>query len=137
MPTTYDAVQAMTAWIATHTKYSLNPPRLKRGEDAVDQFLFEDQRGFCEQIASSLVVMSGRWRSWYCACAGALVDARPAITAAIRRRRARYMVPSANDATTNVDNLGLNDGHDSNGIRTCQQPPERCDASVALDGPTC
>ena len=87
--------------------------------------------------ASSLVVMSGRWRSWYCACAGALVDATPAITAAIRRRRARYMVPSANDATTNVDNLGLNDGHDSNGIRTCQQPLERCDASVALDGPTC
>jgi protein-glutamine gamma-glutamyltransferase len=56
-PTTYDAVQTMTGWIATHTKYSLNPPRLKHGEDAVDQFLFEDQRGFCEQIASSLVVM--------------------------------------------------------------------------------
>jgi hypothetical protein len=56
-PTTYDAIQAMTNWIATHTKYSLNPPRLHRGEDAVEQFLFDDQRGFCEQIASSLVVM--------------------------------------------------------------------------------
>jgi transglutaminase-like putative cysteine protease len=56
-PTTYDAIQAMSAWIAAHTKYSLNPPPLHRGEDAVDQFLFEDQRGFCEQIASSLVVM--------------------------------------------------------------------------------
>jgi hypothetical protein len=47
----------MTDWIATHTKYSLNPPRLRGGEDPVEQFLFEDQRGFCEQIASSLVVM--------------------------------------------------------------------------------
>jgi transglutaminase-like putative cysteine protease len=56
-PTTYDAIQAMTDWIATHTAYSLNPPRLHRGEDAVEQFLFEDRRGFCEQIASSLVVM--------------------------------------------------------------------------------
>jgi transglutaminase-like putative cysteine protease len=56
-PTTYDAVQAMIGWIAEHTKYSLNPPRLHKGEDAVDEFLFADQRGFCEQIASSLVVM--------------------------------------------------------------------------------
>ena len=56
-PTTYDAIQAMTNWIATHTQYSLNPPRLHRGEDAVEQFLFDDRRGFCEQIASSLVVM--------------------------------------------------------------------------------
>jgi transglutaminase-like putative cysteine protease len=54
---TYDAIQAMTDWIATHTKYSLNPPRLHPADDAVDRFLFEDQRGFCEQIASSLVVM--------------------------------------------------------------------------------
>lgn len=55
-PTTYDAVQAMTGWIAAHTRYSLNPPRL-RATDAVEQFLFEDRRGFCEQIAASLVVM--------------------------------------------------------------------------------
>jgi protein-glutamine gamma-glutamyltransferase len=55
--TTYDAIQAMTGWIATHTRYSLNPPQLHDGEDAVEQFLFEDERGFCEQIASSLVVM--------------------------------------------------------------------------------
>lgn len=53
----YDAIQAMTDWIGTHTKYSLNPPRLHKGEDAVEQFLFDDQRGFCEQIAASLVVM--------------------------------------------------------------------------------
>jgi hypothetical protein len=56
-PTTYDAIQRMIDWIATHTQYSLNPPRLHRGDDAVERFLFEDQRGFCEQIASSLVVM--------------------------------------------------------------------------------
>ncbi|HVV38423.1 MAG TPA: DUF3488 and transglutaminase-like domain-containing protein [Acidimicrobiales bacterium] len=56
-PTTYDAVQSMIQWIAAHTRYSLDPPRLHRGDDAVDRFLFADRKGFCEQIASSLVVM--------------------------------------------------------------------------------
>ncbi len=56
-PSTYDTIQAMTRWIATHTKYSLNPPRLDDDDDAIETFLFDDQRGFCEQIATSLVVM--------------------------------------------------------------------------------
>jgi hypothetical protein len=42
---------------AAHTKYTLNIPPLPRGRDAVDQFLFVDRRGFCEQIGTSLVVM--------------------------------------------------------------------------------
>lgn len=56
-PSTYDTVLAMQRWIGANTRYSLNPPRLGDGEDAVEQFLFEDRLGFCEQIASSLVVM--------------------------------------------------------------------------------
>ncbi|MDP1795385.1 MAG: transglutaminaseTgpA domain-containing protein, partial [Acidimicrobiales bacterium] len=56
-PTAYDTIQAMTQWIATNTRYSLNPPKLGDGDDAVETFLFHDQRGFCEQIATSLVVM--------------------------------------------------------------------------------
>jgi transglutaminase-like putative cysteine protease len=56
-PTTYDTVLAMEAWIGAHTRYSLNAPRPGAGEDAVERFLFVDRRGFCEQIASSLVVM--------------------------------------------------------------------------------
>ena len=56
-PTAYDKVIALEKWIAQNTRYSLDPPELSRGEDAVEQFLFEDKVGFCEQIGSSLVVM--------------------------------------------------------------------------------
>lgn len=55
--TTYDKVLAIEGWMAKHTKYSLDIPPLPAGEDAVERFLFVDKVGFCEQIASSLVVM--------------------------------------------------------------------------------
>jgi protein-glutamine gamma-glutamyltransferase len=55
--TTYDKVQALETWMSTHTRYSLDVPPLPQGADAVDQFLFVDRVGFCEQIGSSLVVM--------------------------------------------------------------------------------
>lgn len=56
-PTTYDKVLALERWMGAHTKYSLDIPPLPPGADAVDQFLFVDQEGFCEQIGTSLVVM--------------------------------------------------------------------------------
>jgi transglutaminase-like putative cysteine protease len=56
-PTTYDKVLALEQWMSTHTRYSLDVPPLPEGADAVDQFLFSDRVGFCEQIGSSLVVM--------------------------------------------------------------------------------
>jgi transglutaminase-like putative cysteine protease len=56
-PTTYDKVKALEAWMARNTRYSLKAPPLRLGADAVDQFLFEDRVGFCEQIGTSLVVM--------------------------------------------------------------------------------
>lgn len=56
-PTVYDKVLALQTWIAGNTQYSLNPPDLREGADAVEQFLFEDKIGFCEQIGTSLVVM--------------------------------------------------------------------------------
>ena len=56
-PTTYDKVRALEAWMGEHTRYSLDTPPLRRGADAVDQFLFVDRVGFCEQIGTSLVVM--------------------------------------------------------------------------------
>ena len=56
-PTTYDKVRAIEAWMAEHTRYTLDIPPLPQGADAVDRFLFEDRRGFCEQIGTSLVVM--------------------------------------------------------------------------------
>jgi transglutaminase-like putative cysteine protease len=55
--TTYDTVLAMEAWMGEHTQYSLDIPPLPEGEDSVERFLFVDRTGFCEQIATSLVVM--------------------------------------------------------------------------------
>ena len=54
---TYDKVLAIEAWMAGNTQYSLDIPPLPAGEDAIERFLFVDRIGFCEQIASSLVVM--------------------------------------------------------------------------------
>lgn len=56
-PTTYDKIRAIEAWLGANTEYSLNIPPLPKGKDAVDQYLFVDRRGFCEQIGTSLVVM--------------------------------------------------------------------------------
>ncbi len=56
-PTAFDKVSAIEAWMGTNTKYSLNAP-VSRAHDVVDDFLFESRLGWCEQIASSLVVMA-------------------------------------------------------------------------------
>ncbi len=56
-PTTYDKVRALEAWMAANTQYQIDIPPLPEGANAVDQYLFVDRIGFCEQIASSLVVM--------------------------------------------------------------------------------
>ncbi len=52
---TYDTILSYQDWMARNTEYDLNAP-VPDG-DAVDDFLFNSGRGFCEQIASSLVVM--------------------------------------------------------------------------------
>lgn len=57
VPNTYDKILALEEWMGAHTTYTLDIPPLPAGADAVDQFLFVDKRGFCEQIASSLAVM--------------------------------------------------------------------------------
>lgn len=56
-PTTYDKVRALEAWMGEHTSYTLDIPPLPAGADAVDQYLFVDKQGFCEQIGTALVVM--------------------------------------------------------------------------------
>ena len=56
-PTTYDKVRALEAWMGDNTSYTLDIPPLPAGADAVDQYLFEDRQGFCEQIGTALVVM--------------------------------------------------------------------------------
>ena len=54
---TYDTILAMQAWLGTHVEYDLDAPVPADGADAVDDFLFRSQRGFCEQIATALTVM--------------------------------------------------------------------------------
>lgn len=56
-PTRYDKVRALEAWMGRNTTYTLDIPPLPRGADAVEQYLFVDRQGFCEQIGTSLVVM--------------------------------------------------------------------------------
>ena len=53
----FDRAAAVEAWLRANTVYDLNVPRDPEGVDAVDHFLFETRRGFCEHIASSMAVM--------------------------------------------------------------------------------
>jgi transglutaminase-like putative cysteine protease len=54
---TYDKVQSLIHWIGAHTHYSEDIPPLPPGADTVDEFLFGNRVGFCEQISTSLAVM--------------------------------------------------------------------------------
>jgi transglutaminase-like putative cysteine protease/uncharacterized protein (DUF58 family) len=54
---TYQTILRYQQWLSENTGYDLNAPVPAPGADAVDNFLFESQLGFCEQIASSLAVM--------------------------------------------------------------------------------
>lgn len=54
----YDKVRAFERWMDDNTTYSLEAPLAPEGVDVVDHFLFDAEQGWCEQIASSLVVMS-------------------------------------------------------------------------------
>jgi transglutaminase-like putative cysteine protease len=56
-PSTYDTVRAIESWLAENVAYDLDAPVPRDGVDAVDHFLFETQRGFCEHIATATAVM--------------------------------------------------------------------------------
>lgn len=55
--TTLEKVQAVESWLAENTEYTLDIPPLPDGSDAVDQFLFVDKKGFCEQIATAEAIL--------------------------------------------------------------------------------
>ncbi len=55
--TTFDKIKAIEAWMGSHTKYSLNAPT-SNSNDVVSDFLFNTHLGWCEQIASSLVLLA-------------------------------------------------------------------------------
>ena len=56
--TTYDKVRAIEAWMGDQAEYSLSAPIAPEGADVVDHFLFESQLGWCNQTATSLVVLA-------------------------------------------------------------------------------
>lgn len=56
-PTIAGKAEAIEKWLSNNTEYLLDIPPQPRGTDAVDYFLFEDRRGYCEQIASAMAVM--------------------------------------------------------------------------------
>lgn len=56
--TTYDKVRALETWMGSRTEYSLDAPLSPAGVDVVDHFLFQTRIGWCEQVASSLVVLA-------------------------------------------------------------------------------
>jgi transglutaminase-like putative cysteine protease len=56
-PMTYDKVEAVERWMASHVTYTTDIPPLRVGADAVDSFLFGSRRGYCEQISTATVIM--------------------------------------------------------------------------------
>ncbi len=56
-PTLYDRAMAINHYLWTHYQYDLTIPPQPRPGDAVDYFLFEGRRGYCEQFASAMIVL--------------------------------------------------------------------------------
>ncbi|CAA9457342.1 MAG: FIG001454: Transglutaminase-like enzymes, putative cysteine proteases [uncultured Rubrobacteraceae bacterium] len=54
----YDAMLALTDHLQNGYPYDLSIPPQSKDMDAVEYFLFEEQRGYCEQFSSSLAVMA-------------------------------------------------------------------------------
>lgn len=53
-----ERIRAIEGWLDRNTEYSLDAPLSPGGVDVVDHFLFDTRLGWCEQIASSLVVLA-------------------------------------------------------------------------------
>jgi transglutaminase-like putative cysteine protease len=54
----YDAITKMNQHLKTKYPYDLSIPPQRQRMDAVEYFLFEEERGYCEQFSSSLAVMA-------------------------------------------------------------------------------
>ncbi|MDQ6697362.1 MAG: DUF3488 and transglutaminase-like domain-containing protein [Actinomycetota bacterium] len=53
----FDKVMAIERWLSRHVTYSIDAPLAGNGRDVVDDFLFRSHQGWCEQVATSLVVL--------------------------------------------------------------------------------
>lgn len=54
----FDQVTALTNYLRSEYPYNFYPPPHPPGAEVVDQFLFVDKEGVCEQYATSLVVLA-------------------------------------------------------------------------------
>lgn len=57
-PTDYDKALAIESYLRRTYPYDLDLPPLPANVDAVDWFLFEERRGFCQQFASAMVILA-------------------------------------------------------------------------------
>lgn len=55
--TPYARARAIEDYLKSEYAYSLDVPPLPEGADAVDHFLFEERRGYCEHFASAYAIM--------------------------------------------------------------------------------
>jgi transglutaminase-like putative cysteine protease len=55
--TTTNKITAIVNYLRTHERYSVNSPVPGANQDAVDDFLFRDHVGFCEQFASAEAIL--------------------------------------------------------------------------------
>lgn len=53
----YEKAAALERYLRTNYRYDLNVPSLREGADAVEVFLFDHRRGFCQQFATAMAVM--------------------------------------------------------------------------------
>ncbi|MBX3166107.1 MAG: DUF3488 domain-containing protein [Candidatus Eremiobacteraeota bacterium] len=53
----YDRASALALYLSTNYVYDLDIGRFPEDHDAVDTFLFESKRGYCEHFASAMTVM--------------------------------------------------------------------------------
>jgi transglutaminase-like putative cysteine protease len=57
LASSYDKVVAIREHLYNNYPYDYFPPPLDPNGEVVDQFLFIDQRGFCEMYVSAMIVM--------------------------------------------------------------------------------
>lgn len=53
----YDRAAAIALYLSSNYTYDLDVPRFAEDHDAVDSFLFESKRGYCEHFAAAMTVM--------------------------------------------------------------------------------
>jgi transglutaminase-like putative cysteine protease len=53
----YEKALALESYLSRNYVYDINPPRPPRGNDVVEFFLFDSQRGYCTAFASAMVIM--------------------------------------------------------------------------------